>query len=109
MIPYHAKDFSFICPKHFLITLIIFILLYAAVGVIVGMMVMYDSAGEDLGIGQLCKTWAECQSQNAYHIAAGMVIWPLYSIANPLLLAMLVLIGALLYWLMRKPNNRNHP
>ncbi len=84
-------------------TFIIGALLYLAVGVIVGMMVMYDSAGEDLGIGQLCKTWAECQSQNAYHIAAGMVIWPLYIVSNPLLLATVVVIAWLLYWLMRKP------
>lgn len=86
-------------PKKFIIG----VLLYLAVGVIVGMSMAHDIAGEDLWNGTKCQTWPDCQSQNAYLIPAGMVIWPLYIVSNPLLLAMVVLIAGLLFWLTKKP------
>lgn len=91
--------------------LLIGIILYLLVGVLVGLWVWYDESIDDVGIGQRCRILSECLYGNAYLLPASVVIWPLFSISNPLIVAVALLIVFGLIWILfrRQTSGSSNP
>lgn len=85
-----------------ILIIVVAVILYLAIGLVVGIVTAQDSAGDDLAIGQACHTWQGCQSHNAFLIASGLILWPVFIFSQPLLLLGLAAIIVCVGWLMTR-------
>lgn len=92
-------------------TLLLGILLYAIIGLLVGIVAMRDIASEDFATGKLCTTLHDCFSNSAYIVPAVMVIWPIFAFSQPLVIPAIVVLLGVMIWIMnrkKQPTKRQH-
>ncbi len=92
------NNFKRYIPKKLLLG----ILLYVLIGLIIGFFTARESAAEDLAIKSQCSTYAECFRLNSFLIPAGMVIWPVMSLSQPVVLLTLVALFVFIVWIMNR-------
>lgn len=90
---YYSTSMKLYISKQFLLG----ISLYSVIGIFSGFFAVVDLAREDVLIAKQCVSFLACVQHNAYIIPAGIVIWPLYFISNPLIYSLIALVVLFLF------------
>lgn len=85
-------------------------LVYALVGIAVGLWLAGDVAHEDVAIGKMCATTLDCWSRNFFFVPVAALLWPILllflGVDNPILLGFVLVVLAIVIWWKQHGNDK---